>query len=53
MPSSPTSGSLVEPAGRNTAAAIALATVAVDRPDDEVMIVLPADHSIRARGRVP
>ena len=38
---------LLEPAGRNTAAAIALATVAVDRPDDDVMIVLPADHSIR------
>jgi mannose-1-phosphate guanylyltransferase len=38
---------LIEPAGRNTAAAIALATVAVDRPDDDVMIVLPADHFIR------
>ena len=38
---------LVEPAGRNTAAAIALATVAIDRPDDDVMIVLPADHSIK------
>ena len=41
---------LIEPAGRNTAAAIALATVAVDRPDDDVMIVLPADHSIRDEG---
>jgi mannose-1-phosphate guanylyltransferase len=39
---------LVEPAGRNTAAAIALATVAIDRPEDEVMIVLPADHSVRS-----
>ena len=38
---------LVEPAGRNTAAAIALATVDIDRPDDDVMIVLPADHYIR------
>lgn len=38
---------LLEPAGRNTAAAIALATVAVDRPDDDVMIVLPADHYVR------
>ena len=38
---------LVEPAGRNTAAAIALATVDIDRPDDDVMIVLPADHFIR------
>ena len=41
---------LIEPAGRNTAAAIALATVAVDRPDDDVMIVLPADHFIRDEG---
>jgi mannose-1-phosphate guanylyltransferase len=37
---------LSEPIGRNTAAAIALATVAIDRPDDEVMLVLPADHTI-------
>jgi mannose-1-phosphate guanylyltransferase len=35
-----------EPVGRNTAAAIALATVTIDRPDDDVMIVLPADHWI-------
>jgi mannose-1-phosphate guanylyltransferase len=35
-----------EPLGRNTAAAIALATLTVDRPDDEVMVVLPADHRI-------
>lgn len=39
-------GLLVEPAGRNTAAAIALATAVIDRPDDEVMLVLPADHWI-------
>lgn len=38
---------LIEPTGRNTAAAIALATAAIDRPDDEVMVVLPADHWIR------
>lgn len=37
---------VVEPVGRNTAAAIALAALAVDRPDDEVMVVLPADHRI-------
>jgi mannose-1-phosphate guanylyltransferase len=37
---------LVEPEGRNTAAAIALAALAVDRDDDEVMVVLPADHRI-------
>jgi mannose-1-phosphate guanylyltransferase len=34
---------LTEPTGRNTAAAIALATIAIDRPADEVMLVLPAD----------
>jgi mannose-1-phosphate guanylyltransferase len=37
---------LAEPMGRNTAIAIALATLAIDRPDDEVMVVLPADQSI-------
>jgi len=37
---------VAEPTGRNTAAAIALATLAIDRPDDEVMVVLPADHAI-------
>ncbi|HYM84516.1 MAG TPA: sugar phosphate nucleotidyltransferase, partial [Candidatus Dormibacteraeota bacterium] len=36
-----------EPSGKNTAAAIALATVAIDRSDDEVMAVLPADHTIK------
>lgn len=38
---------LTEPEGRNTAAAIAYATVAIDRPDDEVMLVLPADQTVR------
>jgi mannose-1-phosphate guanylyltransferase len=37
---------IVEPAGRNTAAAIALASTVIDRPDDDVMVVLPADHAI-------
>lgn len=37
---------LVEPVGRNTAAAIALAALALDRDDDDVMVVLPADHRI-------
>jgi mannose-1-phosphate guanylyltransferase len=37
---------ILEPSGRNTAAAIALATVAIDRPPSEVMAVLPADHTI-------
>ncbi len=35
-----------EPIGRNTAAAIALAVVAVERDPDDVMVVLPADHAI-------
>jgi mannose-1-phosphate guanylyltransferase len=37
---------LGEPVGRNTAAALALAVVALDRPPDEVMLVLPADHLV-------
>ena len=37
---------LAEPMGRNTAAAIALATLAIDEPDDAVMVVLPADQTI-------
>jgi mannose-1-phosphate guanylyltransferase len=39
-------GVLEEPSGRNTAAAIALAALAIDRADDDVMVVLPADHLI-------
>jgi mannose-1-phosphate guanylyltransferase len=42
----PDTAVLTEPLGRNTAAAIALATVAIDRPADEVMVVLPADQVI-------
>ena len=34
---------IAEPLGRNTAAAIALATLRFDRDPDEVMLVLPAD----------
>lgn len=37
---------IVEPLGRNTAAAVALATASIRRPDDEVMLVLAADHWI-------
>jgi mannose-1-phosphate guanylyltransferase len=37
---------LAEPVGRNTAPAIALAAAAIGRPEDEVMVVLPADHLI-------
>jgi mannose-1-phosphate guanylyltransferase/mannose-1-phosphate guanylyltransferase/mannose-6-phosphate isomerase len=38
---------LSEPLGRNTAAAIALAALAIDRPQDDVMLVLPADHTVQ------
>jgi mannose-1-phosphate guanylyltransferase/mannose-6-phosphate isomerase len=37
---------LGEPIGRNTAAAVALAGLAIDRPADEVMVVLPADQLV-------
>ena len=37
---------LLEPMGRNTAAAIAFATIAIDKPDDDVMLVVPADAFI-------
>ena len=47
----PRIGSVIgEPVGRNTAAAIALATLAIQRPEDDVMIVLPADHVIGLEG---
>ena len=38
---------LSEPLGRNTAAAIALAALAIERPPDDVMLVLPADHTVK------
>jgi mannose-1-phosphate guanylyltransferase len=41
---------LLEPMGRNTAAAIALAAMTIERPDDDVMLVLPADHTVRNVG---
>ena len=43
---------LIEPLGRNTAAAIALAALAIDRPDDEVMLVLPADQTVAGHRRL-
>jgi mannose-1-phosphate guanylyltransferase/mannose-6-phosphate isomerase len=46
LPEVPAGNILVEPVGRNTAAAVALATAAIDRPDGDVMAVLPADHHI-------
>jgi len=42
----PNVGLIVEPSGKNTAAAIALATAVIDRPESEVMLVLPADQWI-------
>lgn len=36
-----------EAMGRNTAAAVALAAHAIERADDDVMVVLPADQAIR------
>jgi mannose-1-phosphate guanylyltransferase len=39
---------LLEPMGRNTAAAIAFATIAIDKSDDDVMLVVPADAYIGA-----
>ena len=42
----PDAALLLEPMGRNTAAAIALATIALDRPPEEVMLVVPADSHI-------
>jgi mannose-1-phosphate guanylyltransferase len=46
VPSIPARNLLGEPAGRNTAAAVALAAHAIDRPDDEVMVSLHADQAI-------
>jgi mannose-1-phosphate guanylyltransferase len=41
---------LTEPLGRNTAAAIALAALAIDRPPEDVMLVLPADQTVEDTG---
>ncbi len=46
LPDVPVSHLLGEPMGRNTAAAVALAAEAIDRPEDEVMFILPADAHI-------
>jgi mannose-1-phosphate guanylyltransferase len=42
----PEVGLVVEPLGRNTAAAIALAALVIERHEDEVMMVLPADQTV-------
>ncbi|MBJ7482305.1 MAG: NTP transferase domain-containing protein [Chloroflexi bacterium] len=41
---------LAEPVSRNTGAAVALAVIAIDRADDAVMLVIPADHAVRDDG---
>ena len=46
LPELPPGNLLREPMGRNTAAAVALAAAAIDRPPDEIMVVLPADQRI-------
>jgi mannose-1-phosphate guanylyltransferase len=46
LPRIPEANLLGEPVGRNTAAAVAFAAEAIDRPDDEAMLVLPADADI-------
>lgn len=46
LPGLPAGNLLCEPVGRNTAAAVAFAAAAIDRPGDEIMIVLPADQRI-------
>lgn len=52
LPELPASSVLVEPAGKNTAACVGLATVHLQRAggpwgDDPIMMVLPADHVVR------
>ncbi len=46
LPGLPAENLLQEPCGRNTTAAVALAALAIERPDDDVMLVLPADHRV-------
>ncbi|HUR17017.1 MAG TPA: sugar phosphate nucleotidyltransferase [Candidatus Limnocylindrales bacterium] len=45
-PQIPSRQRLGEPFGRNTAAAVALAAILSGRRDEDVMVVLPADHFI-------
>lgn len=46
LPDVPAGNLVEEPVGRNTAAALALATLSIERDDDEIMALLPADHLI-------
>jgi mannose-1-phosphate guanylyltransferase len=47
LPALPKANVVAEPRSRNTAAAIALAGVAIERPHDQVMAVLAADHAVK------
>ncbi|MSQ39858.1 MAG: mannose-1-phosphate guanylyltransferase [Chloroflexi bacterium] len=38
---------LAEPVSRNTGAAVALAVATIERADEAVMLVIPADHAVR------
>jgi len=42
----PSAAIVIEPLGRNTAAAIALAALTIERAEDDVMLVLPADQTV-------
>lgn len=45
-------GALFEPTGRNTAAAVALATIhTLERHGDVAVLVVPSDHAIQTTGR--
>ena len=46
-PQIPPQNIIGEPFGRNTAAAVALMAHVVDRPADDIMVVLPADQAVR------
>ncbi len=46
LPAVPEANVVCEPMGRNTGPAVALAAVGIDRPERDVMIVLPADHQV-------
>jgi mannose-1-phosphate guanylyltransferase len=46
-PAIPAANVIGEPFGRNTAAAVSLMAHAIDRPADEVMVVLPADQAVQ------
>ena len=45
-PSIPPGNIIGEPFGRNTAAAVALMAHAIERPADDIMVVLPADQAV-------